>query len=1338
MIRKIIGWPDCFGLSCLRRVSAASLSILICLMVFMYSVPTQGLAQAEGEHFQYHVEVDPMLPTMRSDRYAPYGNHFTARGELRTLIVFVGFKGFTEFDFGDWKAFDPGETNPNEDNNGLPIIIDDGYSPNYNFHYDGEGYFFRNMSDFSNSSYMDDHNYAGISKMLYQISDPNDPFYFTAETFTDADGVPALVIIDPSDYVEGGWSGLNKLAVKKMQEINPGFDLSPFDQRENSPRYNFDNSQTNPDGIVDNMVFYYRYRPDVRAHSPWFQLNTEIVPGMHNWRGSQGGFWTTTNSGVGNKSMGGISFPSGVINICNGSGDTRGLFLHELAHAWFNAPHTAGANSVSGERFCVPTCGISSTGNSVPMTQPMLNAWERWHVGFIDPVEVDGSQSEVVVTLRDYIKSGDVARVKIPFSDRDGQFQYLWISNHTGDNAFDRHRWEGRNPGPGSHILPNNGYGLMMMVEDIAPERNYVNHLVSGANGFKFLNAFGNYDFDWNREVPYILNHWNNQLYLMERSKENPVSGNHPWMRLREDVELSGSIEFDSDYNSPNFDAPRNEGHPILREDVNGMDKITYRGFGILNPGLESHLRKPFFQEGDLLQIGENPFVLNYPKYSNNTYEPYYLNGLSIEVLSIDATHPPGHPDYRKATVKINYGHTQLEKNTRLTGNIVLPDITSGSDPDLIVGVGKILTLDLSGTNKRQTLHPESGGFVNPTVFRVDENAELRMENGSQLKVKEYSSLVMSENSSLYLEENGVVDIQETANLVVEGGNIWLGEGSEIRIRGNLIINDDTHFSFDGPGQVTFYPSHNLELGQNSGFKINRDPAFEDENMITLLHGTSLNFDSHDLNLSNGKVIFMENSAINFSAGGVVNVDNVNFISYDQNTNVGITGSAFSSFLVNNSRFFNFSHGIRVNSSLSPVLIYNTEFENNRTGIAVEVSPRLFVSQSFFKGNIIEAVSASAMDEFTFTRSYVSDGSNIGLSVSRVPLAIVDRSEVKECHFGIRATQSNVFLRNCTRITQNNTGINFYGNTEANFALTVGDKGKASIIGNSNYGVEGNNIILNIDVPTHHGTFHPFYNNYSNDFFNNGQANFKICYTDPSYTPFTILMRGNNWNSSNGPPAGSIQLTHSNCMMQNPYSVEPYAIIATICAQLDYPEYPTQEVFSGSLPDVQDEKWGSQTTAQLFDDFHDGYRELLDSNYLAGQQLLENVSAFRLDTTLPTYFRNITNISYALVKYQDNSIGYQGLEERSVSSGFGDEDDKYEVIKAYPNPSDSRVWLKNSNAEKAYQLQFFTIEGKYLGTQVLPKGGESVWQKSLPGIYMIRVVEQDTGKLVQEIKQIIH
>ncbi len=1331
MIRKIIEWPDCFGLSCFRWLSAASLSILICLMVFIHALPTQGLAQAEGEHLFCHVEVDSMLPTMRSDRYAPYGSHFTPRGELKTLIVFVGFKGFTEFDFGDWIEFDPDNPDPfEEDNNGLPIIIDDGYSPNYNFHYDGDGYLFRNMSDFSNPTYMDDHNYAGISKMLYQVSDPNDPFYFTAETFTDSMGVPALVVIDPSDYVGGGWSGLNKLAVEKMQEINPGFDLAPFDQRENSPRYNFDNSQTNPDGIVDNVVFYYRFQG---GHGAFAGLEDDIT-GINGWPGSAGGYWGA--SGVGNESIGSVYFPPRSFNICSGRGDTRGLFIHEVAHAWFDSPHTAGANGVSGHRFCVPTCGISTTGTTIPMTHPMLNAWERWYVGFIEPEEVDGTQSEVVITLRYYINSGDAARVKIPFSDVNGDVQHLWISNHTGDNAFDGHKWEGRNLGPGTQNLTNNGYGIIMMVEDIAPERNYVNLFGPGANGFKFLNASGNYDFEWDRDEPYVVNNWGNKLYYMERHNENPVSGNHPWMRLREDINETGTIQFSSNANNPG--SSTNEGHPILKEDVNGMDEITYRGFGAFDPVLESHLRKPFFQEGDLLQIGENPFVLNYPKYSNNTYDPYYLNGLSIEVLSIDDTHPPGHPDYRKATVKINYGHTQLEKNTRLTGNIVLPDITSSADPDLIIGVGNILTLDLSGTNERQTLHPESGGFVNPTVFRVDENAELRMKDGSQLNVKEYSTIVMSENSSLYLEENVVVDIQETANLVVEGGNIWLGEGSEIRIRGDLIIEDDKQFSFDGPGQVTFYPSHNLELGENSGFEINRDPAFEDDNMITLLHGTSLNFDDQDLILSNGKIIFMENAAINFSSGGVVNVDNVNFISHDQNTNVGITGSAFNSFLVNNSRFSNFIHGIRVNSSLSPILIYNTEFENNRTGIDVEVSPRLFIFNSTFKGNSIEAVSASAMDEFTFTRSYVSDGGNIGLSVSRVAFAIVDRSEVKECHYGIRATQSNVFLRNCTRITQNNTGINFYGNTEANFALTVGDKGKASIIGNSNYGVEGNNIILNIDVPTHHGTYHPFFNNYSNDFYNNGQANFKICFTDPSYTPFTILMRANNWNSSNGPAAGSIQLTHSNCMMQNPYSVEPYAIEAVICTKLDYPEDPEQEVFSGPLPDVQDEKWESQTTEQLFDDFHDGYRELLDSNYLAGQQLLENVSAFRLDTTLPTYFRNITNISYALVKYQDNSIGYQGLEERSAPTGFEKEDDKYEAIKAYPNPSDSRVWLKNSNAEKAYQLQFFNIEGKYLGTQVLPKGGESVWQKSLPGIYMIRVVDPDTGELVQEIKQIIH
>ena len=1309
--------------------------VLLFLLTTPFNILT-GQSQNVEQEYSCHYEIDSLRPTMRSDRYAPYGSHFTAKGELRTLIVFVAFKGFTNFDFGDWKAFDPDNKNPDNDNNGLPIMIDDGYSPNYNFHYDGDGYLFRNISDFSNPAYMNDHSYAGISKMLYQISDPNDRFYLTAETFTDSEGIPVLVIIDPADFNGTRWSDMNKLAVEKMKEINPGFDLSPFDQRINSPRYFFDNSQTEPDGVVDNIVFYYRYSSRTETWSPWHDLNVELISGMNAWSGSRGGFWGS--SGVSNESIGSISFPGQSFNICSGGGGTRGLFLHELGHAWFHAPHTAGANGVSGHRFCVPSCGISSTGNTTPMTHPMLNAWERWHVGFIEPEEVDDSQSEIIVTLRDYINSGDAVRVKIPFSNQNDQVQHLWITNHTGDNAFDRHGWEGRNIGPGSQTLPNSGLGIMMMIEDVAPERNFVNLFTPGANGFKFLNASGNYDFEWDRNEPYILNDWKNELYLMERGRENPVSGNHPWIRLREDIELSGSIEFDPNDNNPNAHDPKNEGHTILRETVNGNDEITYRGFGVFDPSLEAHLRKPFFQEGDLIQLGENPFVLNYPKYSNNTYDPYYLNGLSIEVLSIDDIHPPGHSDYRKATLRIKFGHTLLEKNTRLTGNIVLPDITQDEDADLVIDFGRTLTLDLSGTNERQTLHPEPGGFVNPTVFRIDESAELKMENATILDVKEYSSLILSENSSLHLKDNVVVDIHETARLVIEGGSIWLGEGSEIRIRGDLIIEDNTHFSFDGPGQVIFYPDHNLILGQNSGFKINRDPTYDENHMITLLHGTNLEFGAHELSLSNGKVIFMENSSINFSHGGKVNINNVHFISNDQNTNLGITGNAFNSFLINNSLFTNFSYGVRVNSSLSQILIYNTGFENNRTGIHVEASPRLYIYNSTFNQNSIEAVSASSLDEFTFRSSAVTNGGNIGLSVSRIPFTIVDASKIKECYYGIRATKSNVFLRNCTQILQNNIGINYFGNTEADYALTVGDLGKASIIGNSLYGVEGNNIILNIDVPTHHGTYHPLFNNYSNDFYNNGQANFKICYTDPSYIPYNILIRGNNWNSSSGPPPGSIQLTHSNCQLQNPYTNQPFATFAIICTQLQYPDGSQPEIYTGPLPVVENEKWFSQTTEYLFDSFHEGYEELLDTNYLGGQQILESVSAFRLDTTLPNYFRHISNIAYALVTYNDHSIGYPGIGQRIVMQENKEEEKKSEVVIAYPNPSSSKVHLLNKDQESAYRMEFYTIEGQYLGMQILPSAGETIWQKTLPGIYIIRIISQETDKLIQEIKQIIH
>jgi hypothetical protein len=83
-----------------------------------------------------------------------------------------------------------------------------------------------------------------------------------------------------------------------------------------------------------------------------------------------------------------------------------GVFVHELAHTLFNAPHLWGANGTVGNFFYRPSVGWGAT-STIPLFQG-FNAWESWYAGFSEiTYDVNDSltkfQNEFI--LDDYLTS---------------------------------------------------------------------------------------------------------------------------------------------------------------------------------------------------------------------------------------------------------------------------------------------------------------------------------------------------------------------------------------------------------------------------------------------------------------------------------------------------------------------------------------------------------------------------------------------------------------------------------------------------------------------------------------------------------------------------------------------------------------------------------------------------------------------------------------------------------------------------------------------------------------------------------------------------------------------
>lgn len=105
--------------------------------------------------------------------------------------------------------------------------------------------FYTDCSEFSNNVYGDTNRHS-VSNFYYQMSQG------TFEVIADYYPRRVVVQVDPSDT----WG---KIHQKALAQISNDVNWSLYDNRTNNPSFLFDNSASNPDGIVDFIVFCHRY-----------------------------------------------------------------------------------------------------------------------------------------------------------------------------------------------------------------------------------------------------------------------------------------------------------------------------------------------------------------------------------------------------------------------------------------------------------------------------------------------------------------------------------------------------------------------------------------------------------------------------------------------------------------------------------------------------------------------------------------------------------------------------------------------------------------------------------------------------------------------------------------------------------------------------------------------------------------------------------------------------------------------------------------------------------------------------------------------------------------------
>lgn len=952
-------------------------------------------------------------------------------------------------------------------------------------------------------------------------------------------------------------------------------------------------------------------------------------------------------------------------------------------------------------------------------TSRSYTAWDRWYLGYIDGVDaqVDGTYQ-----LNDFITSGDALRIEVPFSGG----QHLWIENHTGEHELDEHIWAG-DPIMTNVNLGDSPDGVYMYVENIARSRKvfgFINVLDNGANGMKFINPTGNWDFEVDTNATDVIDFFQNGSLRYERKEENPIGGMSPTLMHRFDYNANGQIDHFRNWNG----GGGNEHQQIKREYVNNTDEFLYRSFNADTKEIPGYTRKAAFLPGDVIGMGTNPTILNHARYiTANQWEPFILNGLRVEVVSID--------DSGTAIIDIQFKQPDILEDVRWTGNILLPDISENTEADLILVEDKEIILDMSETNNRQTLHPIHGDFVNPTTFTIDSDSKIHLRDRARIRVKNNSTLIIEEGAEVLLNEFACIVVEETGTLHLKGNNIHLDSAAVIILKGTLRTDDDVDFTFTGQGYIDVHPSHQIDMGVNSNFVIERPITSDQERFMRLRDNTVLGLTNSELRLRYGKVIYGENAEIGVTEGGIVSVGTL----FEGNTNaIGLRGVDLDDCQINFNEFSSMERAIYLSGNNTIPVVKNNLLEWNENGILAEQMDQIILRDNHVNNFIFEGIRLNEIDNADITGNVINGETfgDDGLILNDVNAAWVGTTFIRNCQFnGIKAHQSNVILSGGTTVENNSNGVFFENNTTADWALSVGTCNCAHII-NNDIGVTGNNLVLHIDAIENQTTCNSDSPMPPNRFDGNTFV-FDICYNDLSYPAATaILMRGNYWAPQPLSVAGNYKIrANGGCFP--PYSGPPIDDSDAVtdinlvpnCSIIQIPnpgppKYPKTEsvcevIEAGATIQVHEQ------SRLAFDDFYNKDNVAA----LSGYQPVANLDP--LVHNSPSCVHKV-NFARCIVEALENDqyvTPYSSGWHKEAVQNRSKVDD---LVRIAPNPATTHVDLL-APADQNYSLVVYDIMGRVVHTQSFMANLQVAVDDWKRGLYLFSIVDEN-GQRIQVTK----
>ena len=515
----------------------------------------------------------------------------------------------------------------------------------------------------------------------------------------------------------------------------------------------------------------------------YFRNITKNYGGYDMGQGSSGNSYNFNRIKIENKYYNFGYITSQCVGTSNIALSIKSITTHELSHALFgsNYSHTSGGNH-HGSLFGMPfftiqggyglmggfDSGLVSTNGYERLRMHWKNPASPYYISAKDTLNIYNLNSDISKSdgntsfiLRDFITSGDVIRIKLPYKDSIySSNQYIWLENHQIDknNKLDFLMYSNT-----ASCRPKGSDGIYSYYQvgrDTLTGSFLSVYRIHERDNLKIIPAEGYWDFIINNETYPVNCIAGGGLinYTHIRTSENPFNGYQDQER---------TLFPPDDEDTLSFFHEKMMWRKKIAESIN--DSLPRLGDN-----------RDAFHYYSKINMGTNPSTCNAKTYYNSVFYEYF-NGVLIDSLFLYDSHRNNQTTYLTGLsiemiplldntyrVNIRWDDYDVRNDAIWTGNICLKE-------SLFLNSGKTIYLKQNKTVALPFRNPETGYFADFTNFRCDTNsifvlnpnATLLIDEKSIFNIDSSASFIMMDSSFLQITGGSVCYVKKGSNLVV-------------------------------------------------------------------------------------------------------------------------------------------------------------------------------------------------------------------------------------------------------------------------------------------------------------------------------------------------------------------------------------------------------------------------------------------------------------------------------------------------------------------------------------------------------------------------------------------